>query len=186
MDDRLDHFIFIVRFLAFAFPILLATWPAHLLPAVIGGVLLVGYPHKALSGLAGLLTLKPLVATPLWVWLYVFSEQHGLLYGAVGPLLTLLPGIGLTLIILGIKRQDLAYAGRLLIIFLVCDALRWINSFLFVLNGEPLVLDYSPADIRGLILPNLYAVMSLVMVFWIEPRLRKTDLTRFPASATHA
>jgi hypothetical protein len=153
--------------LAYAILSIPLTWPAHILPLIIGIVLLRTLRDSPLSGLLGLFTLKPLLATPLWAsLLYVVEDSSGLLHGPLGPLITLLPGIGLTLLILLNQRRNLRYAGWLLIPILVLDALRWINSFLYALNQLSLQWHYPYGLTVGLFMPNLFAVMALAMALW--------------------
>src|SRR5512146_675932 len=75
------------------------------LPAAIG-LYLVARIRNKLSLMAGLLTLKPIVTTPLWAAiLYYFSSNYLLpstqvVGGAIVALCSILPGASLTLLIL--------------------------------------------------------------------------------------
>jgi len=94
------------------------------------GIRILGQASDDFSRLAGWLTLKPLIATPLWFFLVdaTFSGD----WSRPGPayVLTALPGIGLTLILVLIFRsvfQSHSSATRML---LALDTVRWGSSFL--------------------------------------------------------
>ena len=129
-------------------------------PAAIGLYLVVNRPNE-LSVMAGLLTLKPIVTTPIWFAIistlprpvYKLEPTH---------LWSILPGAGLTLLTAFAFRRLLSGpgAGRARAL-LVLDCARWLNSFLlslpYVADG-PLVCLFA---IIGLILPTAFAVVAV-------------------------
>ena len=64
-------------------------------PIILGLVLLIGHFRSDFGRFAGLLTLKPLVATPLWL----LTLSPATSPSEPNILLSVLPGIGLTLLI---------------------------------------------------------------------------------------
>jgi hypothetical protein len=146
--------------------------PAFVLPVLLVPILLRVFRADELVRTASYFTLKPLLATFLWAFLY-FLGEGGL--GLPRPLtlgLTLVPGIGLTLLILWGARKHFRTESATLLLFLAADALRWLNSFLFMLGSGPNGWgDPGPNYLAGMILPNLYAVMAVV-VMWLRARKR--------------
>jgi hypothetical protein len=116
---------------------------------------------------AAVLTLKPLLATPLWFLLGFVAYQQGLFW------LPLLPGIGLTLLIVRdehpvLREQYANHAWGLL----GWDLLRWGTSALFTLTLAMSVRDREAgvsSDVRGiggllglvaLALPSVFALVA--------------------------
>ena len=133
-------------------------------PAAIGLYLVVNKPSE-LSLMAGLLTLKPIVTTP--IWFAVISTLHSPV-DELEPahFLSILPGASLTFII-GFAFRRLfsgprAGSARALV---VLDCARWLNSFLISLpyggysveSGSLLCI----FALIGLALPTVFAVVAL-------------------------
>ena len=145
--------------------VMLFTSPAYVLPLILGPVLLRRFREDDLSRMAGWFTLKPLLATPLWAWIVDLEGGTGF-YLPLDAFPTLIPGIGLTLWILWKYRHLLRSNMGTIILLLVGDALRWLNSFAWLTIDSDAG---SPFYTAGLILPNAYAVMALVIV-WLRKR----------------
>ena len=144
--------------------VLLFTSPAFVLPIILGPIILRRYREDELSRLAGLFTLKPLLATPLWGLIFSLEDRLSLA-PSLKLAVTLVPGIGLTLLILWATRRAFAAERRTGLLFLAADALRWLNTFAWLLFSAS--LGRSSPDVLyvvGLVLPNAYAVMALLMM----------------------
>lgn len=158
--------------LGYALMAYLFVYPAFVLPVILGPLVLWLFRSDELARLAGLFTLKPLLATFLWAFLYFLGDQGLSLPRSLTRLLTLLPGIILTLLILWGGRRFFRTESATILLFVLADALRWLNSFLFLLgSGIDGWSDPGPNYIIGLALPNLYALMVLV-VLWLRSRRR--------------
>ncbi len=135
------------------------------IPAAIG-LYLVANRRNDLSLMAGLLTLKPIIATPLW--LVIISSLQGSTVGdALIPLGSILPGASLTVLALAIFRPlffgSRSTSARMLI---VLDCIRWINSCLLTgANFRPYKDAIGPLAcifaLIGLIFPTAYSVVAL-------------------------
>ena len=135
------------------------------IPAIVGLYLVVKRPGP-LGLMAGLLTLKPIVTTPIWLALLQNTNAYRL---TPANFLAILPGAGLTLIAFMVFRPlfsgPQADNARIL---LVLDIARVLNSFLMWLLGLICVL--GPI---GLALPTLFALAAITL---------STDTTRETAS----
>ncbi len=137
------------------------------IPAAIG-LYLVVHRRNDLSFMAGLLTLKPIITTPLW--LVIISSLEGSTVGrALTPLCSILPGAGLTVLALAIFRPlftgSKSTPARMLILL---DCMRWINSCLLTGTGSLLYSYYDATGplicifaLIGLIFPTAYSVVAL-------------------------
>ena len=135
------------------------------IPAAIGMYLYVNRPDD-LGKMATYLTLKPIVATPIW-----FAMISTLLPPSIQKLepahfLTILPGAGLTTVIVLMHRHVFAgpQAGSA-IVLLVLDCIRWLNSFLLILpygGGTNGLLNCLFAFV-GLAMPSVFAVVALTL-----------------------
>jgi hypothetical protein len=132
-------------------------------PAAIGLYLVVRKPSD-LSLMAGLLTLKPIVTTPIWVAIIRPLFASGPLKPA--HFLSILPGASLTLIIVLVFRHQFSGPGsgsaRAL---LVLDCARWLNSFLLILPYGNVGIEALGCifAIIGLTLPTVFAVLALTL-----------------------
>jgi hypothetical protein len=139
------------------------------IPAIAGAMLLVKYsvsrrPAHRLDLLAALLTVKPIVATPIWLAI-VFPPPWNNWFLRV--ILGLLPGAGLTGLIVIIFRP--LFSGRGITaprILLAFDCIRWLNSFLLaLLFFAPFSVGLlAPMIAAGLFLPSIYAAAAIVLV----------------------
>lgn len=139
------------------------------IPAAIGLYLLTSR-QNALGRLAGFLTLKPIIATPIWVG--ILSLLHASAVDAQSiALWSVLPGASLTFLALVIfRRLFLSLSPRfILAVFLILlDCLRWINSGLLTFTAS---LPYNRTTdtftgifaLIGLIFPTAYAVIALTI-----------------------
>lgn len=144
-------------------------------PAVIGLYLVVSKPDE-LSRMAGLLTLKPIVTTPIW---FAVMSTLPTPIDSLEPahFLSILPGASLTVIIALAFRPLFSGPGagsaRAL---LVLDCARWLNSFLMSLPYGGTLDSGSPACVFALIgitLPTIFAVVALTTSL---VRVRRDDV----------
>jgi len=132
-------------------------------PAAVGLYLVVRRPSD-LSLMAGLLTLKPIVTTPIWVAIIRTLFASGPLKPA--HFLSILPGASLTLIIVLVFRHlfsgPRSGGARVL---LVLDCARWLNSFLLILPYGNVGIEALGCifGIIGLTLPTVFAVVALTL-----------------------
>lgn len=155
--------------------VLIFTAPAFVLPLILGPIILRSFGADTLSRMAGWFSMKPLLATPLWA-LIVTLEGRTTFHQALDAAPTLIPGIGLTLWIVWRYRHLLRTELALVILLIVMDVPRWLNSFAW------LTIDSSadsPFYVAGLILPNAYAAISLAIA-WLRQR-RSVKATRAQA-----
>lgn len=138
---------------------------AILLPFIMGVRMSMSYSNTWFPQFAGLMTLKPLLATP--IWLLICSATS--VISGVGILLTLIPGIGLTLWIGWAYRSLLKDENtRQAAIWLyVLDAVRWINSFLILIaSGTYVRIAPLSSGVSGnfafvgIVLPSIFALVA--------------------------
>ena len=135
------------------------------IPAAMG-YYLYGYPPGQLSRMAGLLTLKPIVTTPIWATIIYFFLPYSIDRLEPAHWLTILPGAGVTIMIVFMYRH--LFSGPTAssaTVLLVLDCIRWLNSFLLILpygggtNG-PLSCLFA---FVGLAMPSVFAVVALTL-----------------------
>lgn len=134
------------------------------LPAGLGVYLWLNRPH-ALGRMASLLTLKPILATPVWLVILSAEPQPS----PLRAVLSALPGLALTLLIAWMYRPVLSgsTAGAAWSL-LGLDCLRWLNSAALALAASG---SYSRAAGSlmclmaqiGLALPSLFALAALAV-----------------------
>jgi hypothetical protein len=136
------------------------------IPAAVGLYLVITRRNE-LSLMAGLLTLKPILTTPIWV--AILGTLPRPVYGLVPThLLSILPGFSLTVIIALMFRHLLSgsQAGSARVL-LGLDCARWLNSFLMSLPyGGGSVESGSLACIFaviGLALPTVFALVAAML-----------------------
>jgi hypothetical protein len=144
----------------------LIFWPAFILPLLLGPFLSRLSRHDHFGRLAQLLTLKPLLAYPLWLFFTLLGRSLSL-QQEYALALGLAPGVLLTLFILRSCRRSLRAERGVLLMFLLLDALRWLNGLTLVLGGDP-GLSYMLA----IILPNTFTLMAF-LVMWTRGRYRR-------------
>lgn len=145
--------------------ILIFVSPAAILPLILGPIILRVFREDEISSMAGLLTLKPLLATPLWAFIIALGSELDL-PGLITQLLSIVPGIGLTLLIVWKFRALFGTQQKIAFVLLAVDAMRWLNSFAAFQFG------HGAGDFYywlGLILPNAYAILVLA-ILWIRQR----------------
>ncbi|HLO29548.1 MAG TPA: hypothetical protein VK249_10460 [Anaerolineales bacterium] len=135
------------------------------IPAAIGLYLLTSR-QTALGRMAGFLTLKPIIATPIWAMIISFLHHSGTEAQHIA-LWSILPGAGLTVLVIVIFRR-LFLGSRLILamLLIMLDCARWINSGLLTLTVS---LPYNAANntwagifaFIGLIFPTAYSVVAL-------------------------
>jgi hypothetical protein len=145
--------------------------PLMFLPGVIGIALLFRNPGDQMTRMAALLTLKPYLTTPIWLFLLALGGSNNI---PIMAFIAILPGALLSAWTYSrhenlITGGDATFASRLLF---GLDCFRWINSLvlgLFFLSNLPI----SPAGdgpiaalgglsmILGIGLPVLYSLIAL-------------------------
>ncbi len=145
------------------------TWPALVLPLLLGTFSLLKYGGDDMSRLASVFALKPVIATPIWALLCAITLGMAPFLGYIplslaSPIywLTLLPGLGLTVAIVLLFRKLFQTKAPLAFVLLGCDMIRWIWTFLIYPESGPLSSYDTPYHL-ALLLPNLYAIMALVI-----------------------
>ena len=134
-------------------------------PAAVG-LYLVAKRSTDLSLMAGLLTLKPIVTTPIWFAILNTFHPYPNELGFAN-FLSILPGASVTVMIVILFRRlfsgPRAGGARVL---LVLDCIRWLNSFLLILpyGGNTqigsLVCIFA---LIGLTMPTVFAVTALMI-----------------------
>jgi hypothetical protein len=133
------------------------------MPLVVGLIILVVYRNDMLNRLIGCITIKPVVAYPLWY--YLLNTVGTTLYNnwldnvtqPTGPLVPLLPAIILSIVIVYAFRNT--FTQRLAWLFLGLDVLRMLNTL--VLTSSDLnfwLLTF------GILLPSIIAILALIIV----------------------
>jgi hypothetical protein len=149
--------------------ILIFVWPAFILPILIGPIILRVFRRDNLRRLAGLFTLKPVLATPLWAAAYLVGDTLTGSYW-IGYALSMLPALVLTLLIVRSCRQAFATDRSMALLLLAGDAVRWLNTLAWQVLSEDIGFStLDPYYLAGLILPNLYALMALILL-WVRAR----------------
>ena len=132
-------------------------------PAIIGLYLIVRSPDD-LSHMAGILTLKPILTTPIWFMILGRLTANSPLQPA--HFLSILPGAGLTLLIaLGFRHLFSGPRAGDARVLVALDCARWINSFLYSLpygNSGMGALACIFAMI-SLTLPTIFAFVALTL-----------------------
>ena len=157
--------MFVSEFLPFQILVLVMA-----LPALVGVILLLAYLRSARGGddrlvlLAALLTLKPIVATPIWLFILNLSA-YPLPSLPLAVLLSLLPGVGLTAVILVLFRPMFMEPGRTPPrILLALDCVRWVAIYCIL-----------PMAYFGMVLPSIFALVAAVLVIRARGRVRAEE-----------
>jgi hypothetical protein len=131
----------------------------------LAGVYLCVTRRSRISRLAGLLTLKPILATPIWLAILGSDLSPAI----VKPIASVLPGMGLSLLIVVVYWRLLsdpnAGAARIL---LGLDCLRWLNSAALAFSSGGYLFALTPSVVcifapLGLVLPTVFAVVALTL-----------------------
>jgi hypothetical protein len=133
------------------------------IPAAVGPYLVITRRND-ISLMAGLLTLKPILTTPIWFAILSTLPRpvHGL---EPAHFLSILPGFSLTVLIAVVFRRLLSgpHAGSARIL-LALDCARWLNSFVISVQYNLTMDTQSLACIFaviGLALPTVFAVVAI-------------------------
>lgn len=141
------------------------------------GILILAKKHKnALLWYAGLLTLKPVVATPIW---YAVSYNR-----SSSSWLTLaLPGVGLTVILTLLCRTaffNIATSGMARKL-LMLDTLRWGSSWLWAMllressSDTSVTFLFCSLGLLALAMPTIFAAVATIVVGKYEGVLDGAD-----------
>jgi hypothetical protein len=142
-------------------------------PLIIGIVLLAKREKDVLRWFAGLMTLKPVIATPVW-----YAIVLGDLYSPSAELKLIAPGVGLTVLITLLcwrvfrDPHTSGAAQRLLLL----DTARWVSSWMWSLllkgagNPSSSVSCFCSAALVALALPTIFGFVALALVEQHEPR----------------
>ena len=134
------------------------------LPLVVGIVILVGYCETELNRLIGFITLKPVLAYPLWFYITTtvgttwYDNWFDNINQSFGSLLPLIPAIILSVLIVYVFRN--MFTHRLAWLFLGLDILRMLNTLLLASSDE---MDNFSLPF-GLALPSVIAILALIIV----------------------
>ena len=138
--------------LPFIFPLLLP-------PLAIGAYLFRRPASSPLLHFVALMTLKPLFATPFWLYVIQLSVTPDSPPLTPNVVLEALPGISLTLLIVWTCRADLkGQSAGIIITLLILDTVRWGSTVLSqplvrpVGSGFPLLLSMS--------MPTAYSIVA--------------------------
>jgi hypothetical protein len=157
--DTIDTFVYIF----------VLTLPAYILPLIAGPLILVFFRKDPLARLAAFFTLKPIIATPVWILLYQLTlSVHYIYHTFAFYLATLLPGFLITLILVYGYRFLFRSSPVFFSLLIGLDVVRWSYTFFLflpVLGFSPVELVEGPWFTVALVFPNLYAAMALILVF---------------------
>ena len=139
-------------------------------PGIIGLLIFIYGKYRAndFARWAALLTLKPLVATPLWLLISQwYQTSHRGCEADPAYFLTAAPGIGITLLLIFLFRKVVrGLRGKGVGVLLILDTIRWGNSILFypqcygIGNRLEGIVIYT-----GLVLPTIFALVVLGLCF---------------------
>ena len=138
------------------------------IPAL-GGCYLLMRKSDGLSRMAGLLTIKPVLTTPIWFGIIAALEpSHS--YDRLGPshFLSILPGASLTLItVIAFRRLFSGPRARVAWMLLALDCARWLNSFFIYWPYGDGSLNCLSA-LCGLSMPTVFATIALTTALSAE------------------
>jgi hypothetical protein len=133
------------------------------IPGIVGLYLVITRPND-LSLMAGLLTLKPIATTPIWMALLAYFDRSTGNKMGLSYFYAILPGAGLTLVAAILFRHLFSGPGAgSALTLLALDCARWLNSFLMSASGSnpragSLACVFA---LIGLALPTVFAVVAL-------------------------
>jgi hypothetical protein len=139
-----------------------------LLPFVGGIFILISHWKDDISRYIGLLSLKPVIAYPIW-FLISWSDWYSKVYDNTNPVLMaafpLFPGILLTLIIVFLFKR-LFKIDKAVWLFLIGDIVRWMNTFVFssFTDSDVVFNLFVFLVFFGLAFPSLYTIIALDVV----------------------
>jgi len=148
--------------------------PLLLPPGLIGLFILIKYRSSKFAKFTGLLTLKPLIATPIWFYIYnVYSRNYNTCEIHPAYIFTALPGLGITILLVLFFSKELFGRNRKLVYILIfLDTIRWSNSVIFFPHCPPL------HELWKVIFPALFGlafptIFSLVAIYFIIKKENK-------------
>jgi hypothetical protein len=133
------------------------------MPFVVGLIVLVGYGKDELNRLIGCITIKPVVAYPLWFYLTNvvgttwYDNSLDDITQSAGPLFALLPAIILSIVIVLVFRNT--FTHRIAWLFLGLDILRMLNTLMLTSSDFQFWL-----FAFGILLPSMIAILALIIV----------------------
>jgi len=160
--------------IVYAIEVYILSVPFFIAPFIVGRRLLKeAAGPNSLKSLAGWLTLKPLVTTPLWACaLGTFYPTNSQVQLEPAYILSILPGVGLSLLAF-LLFQSLFFEEHSwpAWVLLGLDCLRWLNSFVMYLI--PLWISGGGLGCAciaiGLGLPTVFALVAQVVVTDSQP-----------------
>ena len=129
-------------------------------PLILGVIIWIRFSSDKLSRLASLFTLKPILAYPLWFFIFLSGFRNLSNPDPGTELLSLLPGAILSVAIV-YRYRDLINEDGLAKWFLGLDIYRMFNTLLFMEATFANITGYIFLFI-GLVLPSAYAVFALI------------------------
>ncbi len=149
--------------------------PLLVIPFIVGANLLRSFADDPLCKLASVFTLKPIVASALLA-LLLLNPWIKADPGQAAPW-SVLPGAGLTVLIVWYFRHLYIPTTPLAYLFLAADFLRWGNTYVLLRSLNPPPLDFSPevapvfwiSLLAACVLPSAYAAMA-----WFVVNVRRT------------
>jgi hypothetical protein len=151
----MDSFVF--------FFMLILTLPAFILPICMSPIIWALSKGNNVIKLAATFSFKPIIAIPLWILIHaIFVSDPYFLASALFHLLTLIPAVGLTIIIVMIFRHLYKSKSKPAFLLLGLDAVRWIYTAL-VSSFAPLNDTFFILIGIGDAIPNLVSVIALVI-----------------------
>jgi len=140
------------------------TLPFLLVPLAIGAYLLSRSSTSPLTYFMALLTLKPLLATPLWLLLVQLSVDPTWTDPIPKVGLYSLPGIGLTLLIVWACRARLkGQPAGIIAILLVLDTFRWGSTVITQAGYRPPPPTGEILFILSLTMPSIFAIVAWLL-----------------------
>jgi hypothetical protein len=148
--------------------IMIFLWPAFMLPVILGSLILRQYGHDPLGRMAGMFSMKPLAATPLWALIFAMGDRQEISF-AVTQVISWVPAILLTLLLAILFRRVFSTDRRLAWVLIGMDAVRWLNTFTGVALNRALGGALSTFYLAGIIIANAYPVVALI-ILWVRAR----------------
>jgi hypothetical protein len=152
--------------------VLMITAPALVLPLLFWMIIHFMFRADPLERLAGPFTLKPVIATILWAVILQLNAVAAVPAAVVKPL-TVIPGIGLTLLIVWANLDLFRGEPKWAWILLVMDTLRWLSSFLW-LEFDGSIAFTGPLFWLAMGLPSIFAIMAIGVMWNRRQVLRRT------------
>ena len=144
--------------------------PLLFLPLLVGGYLFGRSAASPLTYFIALMTLKPLLATPLWLVMIQLSVTPSWTHPIPDVVLHALPGISLTLLIVWTCRARLkGQSAGIITTLLILDTIRWGSSVLSQTRNRPYGSEL--LFVLSVSMPSVFAIVAWL----IDKRLARTD-----------